>query len=257
MTDVPVIIVTSHDDAVTELAGFELGAADFIAKPVDAPLLLARVHAQLRVKRMTDELRRIATVDGLTGLANRRKFDVALEIEWLRGRRCGDPVTLLLIDVDHFKAYNDFYGHPRGDLCLQEVSRALLHASLRPADVVARFGGEEFAILLPQTSRAGGEHMARRVLGTVAALAIPHETSPTANHVTVSVGVACYDISALDVNPASARDSADGGARRSSHALLQTADRALYSAKRAGRAQARLLDFADTDAVQLARDITA
>ena len=108
------IFVTSHSEAAFEVAGFELGAADFIAKPVSAPLFLARVKTQLRIKRMADELRRIATIDVLTGVANRRRFDESLEQEWRRARRSGDPLALLMIDVDHFKRFNERYGHPAG-----------------------------------------------------------------------------------------------------------------------------------------------
>ena len=257
MADVPVIFVTSHSDAAFEVAGFEMGAADFIAKPVTAPLVLARVKTQLRVKRMADELRRISTTDSLTNVANRRRFDESLEREWLRARRAGDPVALLMIDVDHFKLYNDRYGHPQGDACLRNVAQALVSAVLRPADLVARYGGEEFVLLLPQTSRRGAEHMAHRILDAVEALGIPHEASPTARNVTVSVGIACYDdVSACWVNPsADPRSAGEERVRCSVRDLVQTADKALYAAKRAGRAQARLLDIADVDTPQLARDI--
>src|SRR5664280_2921064 len=166
LADVPVIFVTSHSEAAFEVAGFEMGAADFIAKPVSAPLVLARVKTQLRVKRMGDELRRIATTDGLTGVANRRRFDESLEREWRRARRSGDPLALLMIDIDHFKLFNDRYGHPAGDACLRSVAQALVGASLRPADLVARYGGEEFVVLLPKTPRAGAEHLARGVFGS-------------------------------------------------------------------------------------------
>ena len=257
LADVPVIFVTSHSEAAFEVAGFELGAADFIAKPVSAPLVLARVKTQLRVKHMADELRRIATIDVLTGVANRRRFDESLEREWRRARRSGEPLALLMIDVDHFKPFNDRYGHPAGDACLRSVAQALVGASLRPADLVARYGGEEFVVLLPQTPRGGAEHVAHDVLDAVEALGIAHEASLTARHVTVSVGVACYDDdSECWVAPSAASRFADDlRARCSPIDLVQAADKALYSAKHAGRAQARLLDIADVDTPQLARDI--
>jgi diguanylate cyclase (GGDEF)-like protein len=257
LADVPVIFISSHSEAAFEVAGFKTGAADFIAKPVSAPLLLARVKTQLHLKHMADELRRISTTDFLTGVANRRGFDDLLEREWLRARRAGNPVALLLIDVDNFKLYNDHYGHPSGDVCLRSVAQALADLCHRPADLVARYGGEEFVLLLPRTPRGGGEHMARRILDAVAALGIPHETSPTARHVTVSVGVACYDdASACWTSPSADFRSVDRvGARCSTTDLLQAADRALYAAKHAGRAQGRLLDIADVDTPKLARDI--
>jgi diguanylate cyclase (GGDEF)-like protein len=246
LTDVPVIFVTGHSEAAFEVSGFELGAADFIAKPVSPPLLLTRVKTQLRVKRLSDELRRIATIDSLTGVANRRRFDEVLEREWRRARRSGDPMALLMIDVDHFKLFNDRYGHPAGDACLRSVAEALVSASLRPADLVARYGGEEFGVLLPQTPRQGAGHVARGILDAVAALGIAHETSPTARHLTVSVGIGCYDDeSKFWVHPsARSRVGDEARALRSPGALLQAADQALYAAKHAGRAQSRLLDIA-------------
>jgi diguanylate cyclase (GGDEF)-like protein len=254
LEDVPVIFVTSHSEPAFELTGFELGAADFIAKPVSAPLVVARVKTQLRVKRIADELRRIATIDVLTGVANRRGFDDALAHEWRRARRAGDPLALLMIDVDHFKSFNDRYGHPAGDVCLRAVAQALVSASLRPADLVARYGGEEFVVLLPQTPREGAEHVACSVLDAIDALAIEHDASSAARHVTVSAGIACYDeASECWVEPSADSRSADLGACCSPIDLVRAADKALYGAKRAGRAQAMLLDICDVDAPQMAR----
>jgi diguanylate cyclase (GGDEF)-like protein len=258
LADIPVIFVTSHSEPAFELSGFDLGAADFIAKPVSAPLVVARVRTQLRVKHLADELRRIATIDVLTGVANRRRFDEALERECRRARRAGDPMALLMIDVDHFKLFNDHYGHPAGDACLRSVAQALVGASLRPADLVARYGGEEFVVLLPLTPREGAEHMARSVLEAVEALAILHGASSTAGHVTVSVGISCYDeASACWVMGAADSRAADLGAGCCPIELVQAADKAMYCAKRAGRARAMLLDIADADAPQMARDITS
>src|ERR1700674_2966131 len=193
LAEVPVIFITSHNEAGFEVSALDMGAADFIAKPLRSSRVLARVRAQLRVKHMADELRRTATTDALTGVANRRQFDELLGREWLRAQRCGDPVSLLMIDVDHFKLYNDLYGHPKGDLCLRHVAQALLSACKRPADLVARYGGEEFMILLPQTPRHGAQRMAQRVLDAVATFGIFHEDSQTTHYVSVSVGIACFD----------------------------------------------------------------
>ena len=249
LAEVPVIFVTSHAEADFEVAGFEIGAADFIAKPVSPPLVLARVKAQLGVKHMADQLRRVATVDALTGLANRRCFDDALAREWLRGRRNHEPMALLLVDVDHFKLFNDHYGHPAGDVCLHAVAQALASASLRPADTVARYGGEEFALLLPNTPREGAEHMAHRVLDAVEALQIVHDASPTARHVTVSVGIAtCGAAGTSRLGPAADdRGPCEMRERGSASALVYAADKALYAAKHAGRAQARLLVVSDAE----------
>jgi diguanylate cyclase (GGDEF)-like protein len=224
LAEVPVIFVTGHSDTEFELRGLEAGAVDFIAKPVSEPLLLARVRTQLRVKRLTDELRRMASVDALTGVANRRSFDAALLREWQRAQRDATPLALLLVDVDHFKKFNDHRGHPAGDACLQAVAQALQSATLRPADLVARYGGEEFVLLLPQTTVEGAEHIAQRIGEALAGLALPHGASPTAAHVTVSVGVSGHGPgSAPGLLPAD---------------LLHCADQALYAAKAGGRARA-------------------
>lgn len=257
LADVPVIFVTSHSEPAFEVAGFALGGADFIAKPVSAALLVARVETQLRVKRMSDELRRTATVDCLTGVANRRRFDDALAQEWRRCRRSGEPLALLMIDVDHFKLFNDRYGHPAGDACLRSVAQALSGTSLRPADLVARYGGEEFGVLLPQTPRSGAQHLAQAVLDRVAALAIVHDASPTAPHVTVSVGIACYDQASPGWRPSAAesRSAETPDTYPSPIDLVKAADQALYSAKNAGRDRARLLDIVATEIPLLAGDV--
>ena len=245
LSHVPVIFVTSHREPAFEVSGFELGAADFIAKPLNAPLVLARVKAQLRVKRLADELRRIAATDGLTGVANRRRFDEALEQEWGSARRAGDALALLMIDVDHFKAFNDLYGHPAGDACLRSLAQAMLGACLRPPDFVARYGGEEFAVLLPKTSQVGAEHVARAILDAVDALAIAHEGSTTAAHVTVSVGIASCDADSTSWLPVLVDRAA---ARYIAKDLVQAADKALYAAKNAGRDRASAQDIDGADA---------
>ena len=257
LADVPVIFVTSHSEPEFEVAGFELGAVDFIAKPVSAPLVRARVKTQLRVKSLADKLRMASTTDALTGVPNRRRFDALLAEEWYRAQRSGDPLALLMIDVDHFKAFNDHYGHPAGDVCLRSVAQALLGATLRPSDSVARYGGEEFAMLLPKTPRDGAIHVAHGVLEAFRALAMVHEASLTASHVTVSIGIACYDECSPCWTPMPTESSGPlGPGRRYSYPdLLQAADQALYSAKSAGRARARLLDIAERDTPDLARDI--
>lgn len=254
----PVIFVTSHNELAFEVAGFEIGAADFIAKPVSAPLLLARVKTQLRVKHMSDELRRIATIDPLTGVANRRRLAESLDLEWRRGQRTNDALSLLMIDVDHFKLFNDRNGHPAGDGCLCSIVQALVRTSVRSGDLVARYGGEEFAVLLPGTPRGGAEHVARAILDAVRMLAIAHDTSPTAPYVTVSVGVGCYDEDSDCWRPQMGELRTANGLRagRTATDLVNAADKALYAAKRAGRDQAWLLDLAHVDAPQLARDIT-
>jgi diguanylate cyclase (GGDEF)-like protein len=255
LRDVPVIIVTANSAVEFELRGLALGAVDFIAKPISELLLLARVRTQLGIKRLTDELRRLATIDALTELRNRRSFDEALTREWNRGLRGGDPISLLMIDIDHFKLLNDRYGHPTGDLFLRTVAQALPGACLRPADIVARYGGEEFTILLPQTRRAGAEHVATRVLDAVESLGIPHEGSPTASCVTVSVGVGSFDgYGARGVRSDGASGFRPPWSFEVSH-LSECADRALYAAKRSGRARAWSLDVSEMARCELGSEV--
>ena len=203
-----------------ELDGLAAGAADFLAKPVRPALLEARVRTQLRLKRLTDQLKRVATHDALTGIANRRRFDEVLALEWARLQRGGGgELALILVDVDHFKRYNDHHGHPAGDAVLRAVAQALAGALQRPVDVVARYGGEEFALLLPQTGEAGAREVALRLLGAVRALQLPHGDSPTAATVSLSLGLAV----------------ASPGAPPLPGGLLAAADAALYRAKAQGR----------------------
>ncbi len=223
LADVPVIIVTGHTEVAAEVAGFAAGAADFIRKPPVAEVVVARVRTQLRLKALGDALRASALTDGLTGLANRRRFDQALRAECERARRGGDSLALLLVDVDHFKRYNDHYGHVSGDACLREVGMAIRAAIRRPADLAARYGGEEFAVLLPQIDAAGARAMAQRIVDAIAAQALPHAAAPT-RVVSVSVGWAA---ARPDLDP-------DIIASRG-EALVEAADRRLYAAKAAGR----------------------
>jgi diguanylate cyclase (GGDEF)-like protein len=246
LSDVPVIVVTNHSEAEFEVSALQLGASDFITKPYRAVAVIARVNTQLRTKRLSDELRHAATTDALTGLANRRSFDEYLAREWRRAGRAGDPVSLLMIDVDHFKLFNDHYGHPRGDVCLHQVADALAGACHRPADLVARYGGEEFAILLPQTPRAAAKLVLARILDGVKAAAIAHDRSPTAAHVTVSIGMACVDSVRGDgrCNDAQSTGLPDGLGMDTT-GLIMAADEALYCAKRAGRARYHCGDLVD------------
>lgn len=255
LADVPVIFVTSHRDEGFEVAGFAVGAVDFIAKPVNPQLLLVRVRSQLRVKRMADELRSNASTDALTGIANRRRFDETLEREWLRARRARDPLALVLVDIDFFKLYNDHYGHPAGDDCLRRVARALSAGCMRPADTVARYGGEEFALVLPHTPTLGAEHVARRLLDAVEGLSIPHAGSTVAEVVTISAGIACY-AEESGTFPEAGADT-PGAAEGAIRALIDAADAGLYAAKRAGRARACVLDAKENQQGMIEGDLQA
>ena len=244
LAEVPVIFITSHAEAGFEVSALELGAADFIAKPFRSSPVLARVKNHLRMKQMADELRLATTTDSLTGIANRRLFNELSEREWLRTLRTGDPMSLLLVDVDYFKRFNDRYGHPYGDRCLREVAQTLVGACQRPADLVARYGGEEFIVLLPQTPRHGAERLAHRILKAVQVLGIVHEDSPTARHVSVSIGIASYDEeSACWANPSTEHRLKGDSPTPGVGDLIHAADQALYLAKGAGRAQAQLQEI--------------
>ncbi len=219
LADIPIIFVTARSEPAEETRALEAGGVDFIAKPVNPAVVRARVRTHLTLKAQSDLLRSLVFVDGLTGVANRRRFDEALRDEWQHCRRAGTALTLLMIDIDHFKRYNDRYGHLVGDACLKRIA-AVLQAGLRRAcDVVARYGGEEFACLLPECDQPAGRAKAGELCAAVAALDIPHADSPTAQRVTLSVGVAT-------LRPNGVNDPT---------ALVAAADAALYEAKRAGR----------------------
>ncbi|TFW30991.1 diguanylate cyclase domain-containing protein [Massilia horti] len=217
--DIPVIFVTALKTPEDETRALAAGAADFISKPVNAAVVRARVRTHLTIKRQSDALRALTLTDGLTQVANRRAFDQRLEAEWRRCERAALPISLILVDVDHFKAYNDHYGHQAGDACLVRVGMALRRVAGRPQDLVARYGGEEFAILLPQLDAGGAEGLAMRLQAELALLEIEHATSPTSPWLTVSMGIA-------QMAPAGAAEPA---------ALVEAADARLYLAKRAGR----------------------
>jgi len=164
-------------------------------------------------------LQRLATKDGLTGIANRRCFDEALLAEWHRAQRDQTSLALLLVDVDYFKRYNDTYGHQKGDECLKKVAGAMQEKIFRPADLLARYGGEEFVVLMPNTDLHGAQMVAERVQQHVHALAIPHGSSEIDGLVSISVGVA----------------TAIPAPQLTAEQLLAAADGALYAAKHAGR----------------------
>ncbi|OYY62430.1 MAG: GGDEF domain-containing protein [Hydrogenophilales bacterium 28-61-11] len=184
----------------------------------DAEKLRRELYSAIEVERALEYLVRL---DSLTGIPNRRLFEEELSKEWARAKRNHAPFSLIMADIDHFKEYNDHYGHPAGDLCLVEVAQAMHHALSRPGDVVARIGGEEFAFLLPQTDLSGAIAVAEQIRERILALNFPHEASPVASHVTLSFGVSSSEL-------ASVSSPAD---------LIRTSDIALYEAKRCGRNQ--------------------
>ena len=217
--DIPVIFVTAHNDEAAETLGLELGAVDFISKPINPKIVRARVRTHLTLKAQSDLLRQWVYIDGLTGVYNRRHFDERLAAEWGRAARCGSPLSVVLLDVDLFKPFNDRHGHQAGDDCLRRVAAALQAGLRRPGDLIARYGGEEFVCLLPDTASAGAVVLAEQLGAAVQALHIEHGNSSVAPVVTVSLGV-CSQIANT---PGSAAD------------LLRAADAQLYRAKSEGR----------------------
>jgi diguanylate cyclase (GGDEF)-like protein len=231
--DIPVIMVTAHDDEDTFDRAFAAGASDFISKPVGKVELRARIRSALQLRRellrgkdrerelerLARKLERMSNQDGLTGIANRRCFDDTLVTEWVRNGREDNPIGLLMIDIDHFKHYNDALGHVDGDACLITVAEAIKAAVHRPGDMVARYGGEEFVVILPNTDYKGAKAVAENIHANIAESSIHHPDSSVSCSVTVSIGVTA-GIPTCHNSP---------------EHLVQSADRALYQAKQAGR----------------------
>lgn len=245
--EIPVIFITAMGEATDETKGLELGAADYISKPFSPPVVLARVKTQLKLKwglererklnnklsllnntlaeknerlhELNTTLKNLASIDGLTGIPNRRRFDEFLELEWQRSMRNKTPISLILMDIDFFKRYNDNYGHAAGDDCLKGVAKALFHSIERKIDMVARYGGEEFACVLPETDASGARVVGERLRTCIEALHLPHEFSDAHSFVTISLGVATLHA-----------DQVSGPV-----ILIQRADERLYMAKEAGR----------------------
>lgn len=217
--DIPIIFVTALSSSEEESAALQAGGVDFISKPVNPAVVRARVNTHLTLKAQNDFLRQLAFVDGLTGIANRRRFDDALQAAWRHGIRVQEPVALVLVDIDHFKRFNDHYGHQQGDACLRTVGRMLQQHMQRPYDLAARYGGEEFVCLLPGCNQEHLHKKTEQLRAAVEALQLPHAASPTAPHLTISVGAAlCIP-----------------QAKACAHTLLAQADAALYEAKNTGR----------------------
>ena len=219
LSAIPVIFVTALNQPEDETRALEAGAVDFITKPFNAAVVRARVRSQLTIKRQADAMRELSLTDSLTGVANRRSFNDTMESEWRRCARDGVAMAVIMADIDHFKDYNDTYGHQAGDLCLQQVSAAMRRCAVRPPDLLARYGGEEFIVLLPQETRDGAEVVAQRILDEVRALHIPHARSSVGPYVTVSLGMA-------SVMPTEGMDAST---------LIRAADALLYRAKHTGR----------------------
>lgn len=244
---VPVIVLSTKEEPKIKSEAFALGASDYLVKFPDKIEVIARILAHSRsylaqkqrdeayralellkkeLEEKNVELERLSSQDGLTGIANRRIFDEFVSKEWGRAAREHTPLSLILIDIDHFKTYNDNYGHQGGDDCLRQVAQKLASTVKRPSDLVARYGGEEFAVVMPGTDAEGAKRIAAALCENVAAMQLPHSHSSTADHVTISLGVA------------STQPAADGAPEQ----LIEKADEALYQAKKSGRNQYQIGD---------------
>ncbi|MDJ0879578.1 MAG: diguanylate cyclase [Halieaceae bacterium] len=216
---IPIVVYNQKADAAQEVEALSLGALDYMHGDQDPVVWLARTRGLARYKQSAELLGKLARIDGLTEIPNRREFDRTLEIEWLRAIRSGDPLSLLMIDIDNFKAYNDGYGHEAGDECIRQVALTIQATMRRGADFAGRYGGEEFVCVLPDTDRDGAQALADKIRHNIEALNIPHEYSNGDRIVTISTGVASFIAST----------------RKSPVELLKAADGALYRAKQAGR----------------------
>jgi diguanylate cyclase (GGDEF)-like protein len=238
---IPIIFLSAKTTAEDIAAGIEAGGDDYLLKPVDQLVITAKMGAMERIATMrrtlikvseeleaaNAELQRLACVDGLTDLCNRRELDLSLTREARRCARRKTPLSLVMIDIDHFKAFNDTFGHLEGDECLRRVAGALRTELKRPADIAARYGGEEFCLVLPDTDAAGAKEVAESVRQRVAALGIPQAPGLAVITVTVSLGVAtCV---------------ADGNDHAND--LIARADQALYRAKEMGRNRVEVASF--------------
>jgi diguanylate cyclase (GGDEF)-like protein len=232
-SDIPIIFITANHGTENIVKGLSIGAVDYIIKPFQKEEVLARVQVHLRLRFLArkvqeqaialhlanQQLECLANLDGLTQVANRRRFDEQLKLEWDRLVRESSSLSLILCDIDYFKLYNDFYGHQAGDACLKQVAKAIEQSLRRPADFVARYGGEEFVIILPNTNFEGASYVAELIQKNVEQLNISHAQSRVADHITLSLGISSM-LPRKDV---------------SATCLVTAADKALYESKRRGR----------------------
>jgi diguanylate cyclase (GGDEF)-like protein len=224
---IPVIFISAKTETDDEVRGLEAGAVDYITKPISAPKIIARVRTHLELKRYRDLLEDLSNIDGLTGIANRRRFDAMLAHEWSHSMRAQTKLSLIIIDIDHFKEYNDLYGHSAGDTCIKKIAQALRRGLLRTTDLAARFGGDEFACILPETDAPGAANVACMLHEAVERLVIRHVHQAAGGIVSVSMGIA----------------TAEPTAGTQVLSLIESADSCLYDAKHGGRDQTRSIDL--------------
>lgn len=219
LKDIPVIFISALRDEADEEKGLVLGAVDYISKPFSPAIVLARVNIQIKIVRQIKLIEGIALLDGLTEIPNRRNYNERITMEWKRAVREQKPISLLFMDIDYFKKFNDNYGHSQGDEALKAVANAISRAINRPADFAARIGGEEFAVLLPNTHKDGALHKAELIRAEVEALGMPHQFSTVSSVLTISIG----GTSCLPDQESSLQE------------FIDEADKMLYTAKNVGR----------------------
>jgi diguanylate cyclase (GGDEF)-like protein len=227
LAEVPIIFITSHESAQLEAKGLELGASDFIGKPPHALLVLARVRTYQRLKNLSETVRSAVKMDFLTGAVTRRQIEKALTQEWLRVQRSAAPLAFLLADIEGFAAYNAKFGDEQGDACLKSVADALRAAARRPTDMLGRYAGGQFALLLPNTDGQGAAKVAQRAMESIHGL----------DQVALRMGGGCRDPSRSAAWKAAANAVPND--------LIAAAEQALRTAKSAGEHQVLFIDVAD------------
>jgi len=227
LADVPIIFTTGLSETDDEMRGLSAGAIDYVTKPVQPDILRTRVRIHVEMKRARDQLARMAVTDALTGLSNRRHLERTLVREIDRLSRTEGWLSVILLDVDFFKQFNDLYGHPAGDRCLVMVAAALARATKRAKDLAARYGGEEFACVLPDTDPQGATELALHIQQQIELLNIPHDGSTVSNTLTLSIGIA----------------SARCRPEMSAEQWISLADRKLYDSKANGRNRMSAINF--------------
>lgn len=243
LAEVPIIFITSHESVQLEAKGIELGAADFISKPPHASLVLARVRTYQRLKMLSDTVRSAVKIDFLTGAVTRRQLERVLTQEWLRSQRSAAPLSLLLADIESFTAYNGAFGEEKGDNCLKSVADALRSVALRPADILGRYAGGKFALILPDTDADGASTVAQRAIDAVDDLQLLHTAMIGRDRVTLSVAGGCHNsLGSTAWSAASCTVPND---------LMSAAESALRSARRPGGQQARVIDIGSLDSPQV------
>ncbi len=218
---IPVIFVTALNSADAEIKGLHVGAVDFITKPFNNVVVQARVRTHIKLYEQSLLLEELARKDALTGIANRREYDERLAMEYNRAKRSRSELSLIMMDIDFFKKYNDTYGHGMGDECLRKVAKAINSLPKRVTDLFARYGGEEFMLILPETSQQQAYKIAQGIQKVVRILAIEHKASDVKSYITLSIGIASLYL----------------GEDQTPLRLAKAVDDALYKAKENGRDQ--------------------